>query len=540
MNFALVQKIIVILIDILGVYLGFWVYFANRKSKVNRFFTLLTLFILLWISFAYFASISNQFKQALLWRRLAFAASPLAGIFGYFFTVYFLREEKRFPYLDKFIICIGIFSSLSAVFTDWIIKAIELKDWGAEVIFGKGIVFPYGMVTFLAFWLPYILFKKYTKLSKTERLKIQYLLIGIFIFIGINLIFNVCVPIFSGSYKYYQFGDYSAIFLLGFTAYAIVKRHLFGIRVVLTEIFVVLIAVLLFINFLVSKSTFEYIWKGALFITFLFFGYLLVKSVVQEIKYREELQQAYQDLQKLDRAKSEFISIVSHQLRTPLTAIKGYISMMIEGVYGRLSKKILRPLKNVYQSNERLIKLVNDFLNLSRIETGRIEMNFGMASIEDVVKSVVEELKNEARNKNIYLKWEKSPVPLVSGRIKKFPTQVYIDKEKIRQVILNIIDNAIRYTTDGGITIKTEIKNNKCKIEIKDTGEGMTHEEIRHLFESFSRGKAGTRLWTEGAGLGLYIAKKFVDMHKGKIWAESPGKGKGSTFHIELPTKQTT
>jgi len=103
---------------------------------------------------------------------------------------------------------------------------------------------------------------------------------------------------------------------------------------------------------------------------------------------------------------------------------------------------------------------------------------------------------------------------------------------------LNIIDNSIRYTNEGSITLKAEQTPQKTHITVTDTGEGMTPEEIQGLFKSFSRGSAGAKLSTDGAGLGLYIAKRFIQMHKGKIWAESKGKGKGSTFHIELPIKR--
>jgi len=242
-------------------------------------------------------------------------------------------------------------------------------------------------------------------------------------------------------------------------------------------------------------------------------------------KRTKELSDAYNELKKLDKAKSEFLSIASHQLRTPLTAIKGYISMIIEKTYGEPPEKMKTPLGNIYLSNERLIKLVNSLLDVSRIEAGRLETKFERLSLADVISSVIEELKNVAREKGLYLKLEK-PTKLIP--------EILIDQQKARQIILNLIENAIRYTEKGGVTIKLDVERSKIKIIVSDTGEGMTKEEISHLFESFSRGSAGTRFWTEGAGLGLYVAKKFVEMHNGKIWAESPGRGKGSTFYIEL------
>jgi len=253
------------------------------------------------------------------------------------------------------------------------------------------------------------------------------------------------------------------------------------------------------------------------------------KKLEREVeKATAELKEAYEELKKLDKAKSEFISIASHQLRTPLTAIKGYISMMREKLYGKPPEKMGKPLENIYISNERLIKLVNDLLNVSRIESGKMEMNLEKLSMEEMITSAIEELRNAAKEKNIYLKWEKPEKPL---------PKVLIDREKMRQVILNVVDNAIRYTERDGVTIKLKIENLKFKIIVQDTGAGLTKYELSKMFESFSRGAAGTRLYTEGVGLGLYVAKRFIEMHNGKIWAESKGKDKGSTFYIELPLK---
>ncbi len=261
--------------------------------------------------------------------------------------------------------------------------------------------------------------------------------------------------------------------------------------------------------------------------------YAQVKNLSENLQQKvndqtKELQEAYDDLKRLDEAKSEFISIASHQLRTPLSAIKGYISMLLEGTYGQLENKEKAPLQNVYQANERLIKLVNDLLNLSRIEAGKVELEKGMISLEKLIAEAIQIMKIKAKEKGLYLRIEKQK--------KKLP-ELLLDKEKLGQAIINIVDNAIRYTEKGGVAIslKNEPAENKIIIEIKDTGAGMDQSELTELFASFSRGSAGNQYWTEGTGLGLYVAQKFVEMHGGRIWAESEGKNEGSTFFIELP-----
>jgi signal transduction histidine kinase len=239
-----------------------------------------------------------------------------------------------------------------------------------------------------------------------------------------------------------------------------------------------------------------------------------------------ELKKAYDDLKILDKAKSEFISIASHQLRTPLTAIKGYVSLIKENSYGKVPKKMEKPLDSVYISNERLIKLVNDLLNLSRIEAGKVELKSEKTSIEKIIESIIDELQNIAKNKGLKLIWEKPK--------KEFP-KVFVDTDKIRHAIFNLVDNAIRYTDAGSIIINMEIKDKKLEISVKDTGRGISREDLTKLFNSFSRGSAGKTIHTEGVGLGLYIAKSFTEMHNGKVRAESEGEGKGSVFTIELP-----
>ncbi len=516
-----INKIIIFFINAIGIWLAIWVYFSNPKQKPNKIFLCMTVFTLLWIDFRYLGA-TSQGTLSLFFYKLNFGAVALFFIAAYLFSVFFPREEKRHSFLDKFIIFLGVVFFFLSVFTNLIIKNIEIREWGNNIIMGKvGNIF-YIVITLLTFLILLKLFKKYFILSKQDKLRIQYFLVGISLFAICNIIFNIILPAVRGTVQYYQFGDYSAIFLFGFTAYAIVKRELFEIKVVLTGLFVALIAILLTLDTFVFTSQMSLqILKGAILVIFLYFGYLMIKSVISEIQRREEVE-------RLSKAKTEFISIASHQLRTPLTAIKGYMSMIIEGTYGKVAEKIKRPMENVYKSNERLIKLVNDLLSVSRIESGRIQLKPEKTSLESIILIAVQELKNEAEKKGLALKWRKPSKAL---------PKILIDRDQIRQVILNVVDNAIRYTNKGAVSIEANCLQKTLLIKISDTGAGMTKEEISYLFESFSRGKAGARLWTEGAGLGLYVAKKFVELHNGKIWAESKGKSKGSSFYIELPIK---
>ncbi|MCX6745950.1 MAG: ATP-binding protein [Candidatus Parcubacteria bacterium] len=242
-------------------------------------------------------------------------------------------------------------------------------------------------------------------------------------------------------------------------------------------------------------------------------------------KATKELQIANVQLRKLDKAKSEFISIASHQLRTPLTVIRGYISMIEQGDFGVVSHKVQQPLDRVYKSTMRIIGLVEDLLNISRIESGRLKYDFIKTDLITLVADVYDELKQQAKNKGLQFEFIKPT--------KEIP-QLVLDQGKIREVIMNLIDNSIKYTDSGFVRVKLERDDDHVTFSVSDSGRGLATDEIPLLFQKFSRAKGAQLMHTEGTGLGLYIAKNIIAKHSGKIWVESPGPGKGSTFYIRF------
>ncbi len=533
-DFSFINQIFIFLTVGLGFWLGFWVYFADKKNKINQFFFLFTIAMVLYLSFGYLSHHSTQLSYALLWKKLFLASVALFIIFTYLFSVYFPRKGKRYLILDAIVLSTEISFFFLSIFTDLIIKDIELKEWGTNVVWGEGKNILFGIMILFTFLIVGQIAKKYFTLSTKEKLQVQYFLIGTFVFALANIIFNMIFPAWRNTYEYHYFGDYSTIFLLGFTAYAIVKRELFDIKIVITSIFVSLIAILLTLDTLLFTEVFSIqILKGVALLIFLIFGHMLIKSVVAEVKRRKELE-------KLSRAKSEFISMASHQLRTPLTAIKGYSSLMLEGTYGKFNERQKKVFKNIFTSSERLIKIVNDLLSISKIELGKVILEKAPVKIEKLIDSVYQEMKPRAREKGLKFIWQKPKKPL---------PKINIDSLKIRQAIFNLIDNAIKYTEKGSITIKiqnltspkgkslTSYGAGKIQIIISDTGRGFTKEEKNRIFELFVRGRAGIDTFVEGTGIGLNVARKFVELHGGKVQAESQGKGKGTTFYIELPVE---
>lgn len=518
-----ITSLILIILGAVNLFLGLIIFLEKRTNIINILYGLLALSVTIWSFSIYFFRASADIT--LFWSKITYLSAGAIAFLFLYFTLHFPFKTKLNPLWHVFFIIYSLILVWLIVGTKAILKSYVMVNYTHGLLFGEAYIL-YSLFIFIFFGLGFLnLIFKYLKSSGLTKVQIRYVLVGGFLTMFIATITNL-VLFGIGIFKYNWVGPSSTIFLVSFFGYAIAKYHLFDIRVILTELLVGLTGLTLLIQALVAETFLLKILGLLLFVLFCIFGYSLIKSVLREIELRKKLQLAYEELKRLDKAKSEFISIASHQLRTPLTAIKGYISMMREKLYGKPPEKMEKPLENIYLSNERLIKLVNDLLNVSRIEAGRMEMKLEKLSLEDIIISIVEELKNVAKENDIYLKWEKPKKPL---------PKIFVDRDKIRQAIMNMVDNAIRYTEKGGVTINAKIQDTRYKIQISDTGVGLTKYELSKMFESFSRGMAGTRLYTEGVGLGLYIARRFIEMHKGKVWGESKGKGKGSQFFIELP-----
>ncbi len=224
------------------------------------------------------------------------------------------------------------------------------------------------------------------------------------------------------------------------------------------------------------------------------------------------------------KLKDEFVFIAAHELRTPVTAIKGYLSMILEKSFGNVPEKINKPLKIVEAANQRLVQLVEDLLEVARSDAGRMQIELSPLSIGEQIQTVIKELESLAKQKNIAINYKSE----LSNK------KVLADAYKIKEVLINLIGNAIKYTlTDGGIEISHEIKDNLLITHIKDHGMGISKENLAKLFKKFYRVESDQTAKIEGTGLGLFICKQIVERMEGGITAESEA-GQGSTFSFSL------
>jgi signal transduction histidine kinase len=336
-----------------------------------------------------------------------------------------------------------------------------------------------------------------------------------------------------------SFSYFSGLITAFILMYAMFRHNLFELKVVAIKLFITLVSIATLVQIVVSDTPTLKIVNVFVFIIVIGLGFLVVQNVHEEIESREKgerlaryLANANARLRQLDKQKTEFVSIASHQLRSPIAAIKGYAALILDGSYGKVPKHITEPLRRIFESGQRISVMVDDFLNVTRIEQGRMSYDMQPHNVCTLIHDVTQELRVVAEEKNLKLK-------VLCNESDNL--QIKADEGKIKQILSNLIDNAIKYTKEGRIEVSAKRiePGHNIIVQIKDTGIGIAPDEVKNLFQKFNRASNANQTNVLGTGLGLYIAKEILKAHDGWVGVESPGLGKGSTFTVELPFYET-
>jgi len=511
--------------------LGLLVLSQGKTKKLNILFFFFTLAIAFWSLAYFFWQISLNADQALSWSRILMIGAIFIPVFYFHFVVVFLGIAKRvFVYIAYTLAIIFLFLNFTAYFIVDVSQKLSFQFWPTA-----GPIYSFFLLTWLfyAIYTVYLLYKHLNIAVGIKRKQLAYILLGTIVGYagGVTnyfLWYDILIP---------PIGNVLASVYVLFVAFAILKYRMFNIKVVATELFTLAIWITVLVDVFNAKTTPERIFEIGLLIVVVVFGVLIIRSVSKEIKSREEIEKLAKDLKKanarlreLDQQKSEFVSIASHQLRSPLTAIKGYASMMIEGSFGEITNEVKVPVDKILASSKRLVNIVEDFLNITRIEQGRMQYDFTEVNIKDLLKDIISNVAPTIKHSGL-------EVNLTTD--KGLSYVVSADENKIRQVFVNLLDNAIKYTPKGSIDIKiTEnVPKKRITISVTDSGIGLSTDFIdNRIFGKFNRGVNAKSIHTNGSGIGLYVASEIVKGHKGKIWVKSEGKNKGTTFFVELPS----
>jgi signal transduction histidine kinase len=241
----------------------------------------------------------------------------------------------------------------------------------------------------------------------------------------------------------------------------------------------------------------------------------------------DELGRLYRELETASRHKSEFLANMSHELRTPLNAVIGFSDVLSEQMFGELNTKQLEYIDDIRSSGRHLLALINDILDLSKVEAGKMQLELSEFSLQQAIESGITMVRERAARQGVELT---SDVGVEDDVIEG-------DERKIKQVLFNLLSNAVKFTPAGGeVAVRARVDSGNVAISVRDTGVGIAKQDQERIFEAFQQAESGPDRAHEGTGLGLGLARRFVELHGGTITVESE-LGNGSTFTVRLPSR---
>ncbi len=535
-----IKIIFLVSVAFLNFALGATILTQDLKSKINRWFATFAFSLSFWsFSMMMYENTPEIWTNVFAWSLLLHLAGALIAHSFFYFSLVYPDEKISFNKFVQTLYYVPIFLIAYFLFVDkQIIVDLNFQNGVRNLTYGP-VYFFYFSYFFMYMGgglliLIYILFK----FKGIQRKRISILLWSVIFPLTYSGIINM-VLVAMGDFRYAWTGPIALFIVVASIAYGIIKYNFLDVKVIATQVFVIIISAITLIDIFSAKSTLDLIARISIFVITIIFAILLIKLVQTDVKRREQMEILSKDLRKvtkdlktanvklkrIDQAKLEFLSIASHQLRTPLTVIKGYVSMMLEGSFGKIPKLIKNNLTKVYAANDRLVVLVESLLNISRMEAGRLEFNISSNSLVLIIKPLINDYKQKAKAKKNQLEF------VFAENI----SNVLIDPERIKEVIIHFIDNAIKYTNKGVIKINVYQQGDEVFFDCSDTGRGILVENISKIFNRFSQKNSGVSTFTESSGLDLYFSRMVVENLGGKIGVESAGSEKGSKFYFSLP-----
>lgn len=507
--------------------------FKSKQQNFGKVFFFMSSLFSIWVLIDWYVWATNRSD----WVMFLWSTQILIEIIIYLTALYltytFIRKKEPGE-IFQFLGLTALLPIILLLPTNFVLKNIDLSY--CDAVENSFVVFySYIFEAIVMLFIVDLIFKGIRKNVGTEKITRLLFGFGVITFLLAFTSGNIIGSI-TENWEYAQFGLFGMPLFMGILSYSIARYKAFDTKIISAQILVGIL--LLLTSGILLIRTIERVRTitSLTLIVVVILGYILIDTVKREVEQRErieklakELEGANAKLRELDQMKSEFLSLATHQIRAPLTAIKGYSSMLLEGDFGVLPEKAKEAANIVLISSQNLINIVGDFLDISRIEQGRMVYNKSIFEVTDLLLEVTNSIKPNILNAGL-------TIDLDIGN--NDSARINADRDKIKQVIGNIIDNAVKYTVKGGIVVSIKLSGGKVLILIKDTGVGIDPAEMGKLFNKFSRTKDANKTNVIGTGLGLYIAKKMIEAHNGDIKVASEGLGKGTTFTIELPRYQ--
>lgn len=514
------------------IFLGVYAVVKTRFTQQSVIFLFFTLAVSLWLlGDVVLWTIPDYYLVLFFWSWLDLVNVAFFALGAYFFAILARGDISVGEKIFIFVMCLPAFA----------VTVSGSAITGFEQVWCEATENPW--ITYYklaAEWIFIVmmfvsLFLGLRKTGSGKRTRLVVMFLAILMFFGTFSVTEY-IAVKTGVYETHLYALFILPLFLIVVTFSITNLGVFNIRYLGTQLLVYVLILMVGSQFLFLQDSTDLTLNIITLVTSIFLGLVLLQNSKRELVQKElaqnlatELAGTNAKLERLDKMKSEFLSIASHQLRSPLTSIRGYVSMVLEGSYGEVNPKAAEVLNHVSDAARHMAFSIEDYLNVSRIEAGNMKYDLADVDVSTMVQDIVAEMMPVATKRGM---------PLVLKPQFTGPAMAQLDIGKTRQIVQNLIDNALKYTQDRG-TITVVIRKDEAKkqifIDVIDQGIGISADQINALFEKFERAKNASHINVTGTGLGLYIARTMARAMKGDITVASEGEGKGSTFTVTFP-----
>ena len=490
----------------------------------------------LWIlSLWMYYSVTTE-SALLFWGRFNFGVTSLLGMSIPLFFLFFPENpQRRSLFHDLLFVAISIFVAYISFFTNAIALDEIFQDGKPITVFGSFFSLFIAHFVYSIGYTIFIYFRKLPHLSRDAKRQVNLMYLGIIVASVGGIVTNLILPFIFNIYTFQEIAPVFLIFFAIFTFYSIFRYSLFQLKVIFSQVLVFGVSVSLLLLIFTAANRIDLILKIGVFIVFVVGGILLIREVILNVKKQEELQKAQKELLQINaeleksiELKDDFMRLASHQLRTPLTVVNGYLSMLAtpEEKHYLLNERAFHDVSEAYGASKNLVKIVNDLMSVNAINAGSLVLEPSTIQLKPLIDTIIHDKSVIAEKKNIS----------ISNLVDKHT--IFADESKLKECLNNIIDNAIFYGKSN-VTLEASENESKSIIIVSDDGIGISEEDKKALWDKFNRGSRAKKAQPDGSGLGLYLVKRIIELHNGTVLIGSAGENQGTTVTITLPKEIT-
>jgi|GEM_PF-346612 len=506
---------------IIALVLSLIVFNSNKRDKLSKAFLFFTITYSLWV-------INIILQWILVPNKLLLVSWQLTAVFEigiYISSLYFLMSFCSPESLTKNIKRLFfLLFSLIIILTPSI---LNIKSYDFENCVGKDGILWYAIYLFeiivpvIILIYGFIVYRKEKNIIKKREILL------------FSIALAICLGFFSASnitgellqvYSFNLFGPIGMLVFIGFVTYLIVRYRAFNIKLIAVQALVWGLVALIGSEFFFLQETLNFVLVGVTFLGVVVFGRFLIRSVKKEVKQKEELAKLNKDLESVIKQRESLVHLVTHKVKSSFTRSKYIFAGLLDGTFGDVSPIIKKYAGQGLESDNAGIQTVDLVLNAANLQKGAVKYEMKQIDFKEIILKTFAEKKVQAEAQGLQME------STIDDGIYGVMGDVFWLKEAVN----NLIDNSIKYTKAGKIIIGLQDGNGKVKFSVKDSGIGISNEDRKNLFTEGGRGKESVKMNVDSTGYGLYTVKLVVEAHGGKVWVESEGEGKGSTFFIEL------